>query len=65
MPKQEGRLWECACFQPDEQTPYTCAYMGPVISDDALVSYWGLDAGGEPVVLVTDFNVAPTSTYWL
>jgi hypothetical protein len=39
--------------------------MGPVISDDALVSYWGLDAGGEPVVLVTDFNVAPTSTYWL
>lgn len=59
VPKREGKLWECACFQPDEHTPYNCAYMGPVISDDALVSYWGLDAGGAPVVLVTDFNLAP------
>jgi len=59
VPKQEGRIWECACFQPDEQTPYTCAYMGPVISEGALVSYWGLDAGGAPVALVTDFDLPP------
>jgi len=59
VPRQEGHVWAYACFQPDEQTPYTCAYMAPVVSDDVFVSYWGLDAGGAPAALVTDFNVVP------
>ena len=59
VPRQTGQLWEHACFLPDEQTPYNCAYMSPLLSDDAFVSYWGLDERGEPAVLVTDFNVAP------
>ena len=59
VPKEEGSIWEHACFQPDEQTPYNVAYMSPLLSDDAFVSYWGLDAVGEPVALVTDFNVVP------
>jgi hypothetical protein len=59
LPRQQGRIWEHACFQPDDQTPYNCAYMAPLLADGAFVSYWGLDASGAPVVLVTDFNVVP------
>ena len=59
VPKEQGHIWEYACFQPDEQTPYNCAYMSPLLSENVFVSYWGLDAVGEPVALVSDFNVAP------
>jgi hypothetical protein len=59
VPAQSGSIWNHACFQPDEETPYNCALMSPLLSDDAFVSYWGLDERGEPVELVTDFNVAP------
>jgi hypothetical protein len=59
VPRQQGHIWEHACFRPDEHTTYTCAYMSPLLSDDVFVSYWGLDAGGAPAVLLTDFNVLP------
>lgn len=59
VPRQSGHVWDHACFQPDEETPYNCAFMSPLDSDDAFVSYWGLDERGVPAVLVTDFNVAP------
>ncbi len=59
VPKVEGDLWEHACFQPDEQRPETCALVSTGFYDGVFVSYWGLDARGEPVTLMTDFNVIP------
>jgi hypothetical protein len=56
-PRTRGERWEYACFQPDEGREETCIFFQTGDGDGVFTSYWGLDAGGEPAVLVTDFNV--------
>jgi hypothetical protein len=58
-PKSRGDAWEYACFQPDEDRDETCVFFQTGNGDGVFTSYWGLDADGEPAVLVTDFNVIP------
>jgi hypothetical protein len=59
VPFEEGALWQHACFQPDEARPETCVIISAGAYDGVFVSYWALDARGEPISLVTDFNVIP------
>ncbi len=58
-PKTRGNGWEYSCFQPDDASDATCVLFQAGDGDGVFVSYWGLDDGGEPAVLVTDFNVIP------
>ena len=58
----EGERWQYASLQPDEARPENCAIFTRGDYDGVSVSYWGLDAGGAPVMLVTDCNVIPLST---
>jgi hypothetical protein len=59
VPRTQGARWEYGCFQPDDDRAETCAIFQTGDGDGVFVSYWGLDASGAPVVLVTDFNVIP------
>jgi len=56
-PKTLGKAWQVACFTPDDERPETCALFDSTAGDGGFVSYWGLDAMGTAVVLVTDFNL--------
>lgn len=59
VPRTRGAKWEYGCFQPDDDREETCAIFQTGDGDGVFVSYWGLDANGAPVMLVTDFNVIP------
>jgi hypothetical protein len=61
VPKTQGRLYEYGSFRPDGSRPENCVWVSPGNTDAEAVflSYWGLDAGGRPVMLVTDFDVIP------
>lgn len=59
VPRERGAKWEYGCFRPDDTREETCAIFQAGDGDGVFVSYWGLDATGTPVVLVTDFNVIP------
>jgi len=56
-PKTRGKDWQVACFTPDDERLETCALFDSTAGDGGFVSYWGLDAGGAAVVLVTDFGL--------
>lgn len=50
----EGKGWRHACFAPDATQQETCVLVST--GEGVLASYWGLDAAGAPVALITDFN---------
>ncbi|HSD91196.1 MAG TPA: DUF4241 domain-containing protein [Kofleriaceae bacterium] len=57
VPFEEGKRWCHATLIPDETRPENIAIFSTGTYDGVFVSYWGLDAQGAPVVLITDFNV--------
>lgn len=59
LSSQKGDGWEYGCFRPDEQRAANCAYFTPGAYEGPYLSYWALDASGQPVMLATDFNVIP------
>ncbi len=59
LSSHKGDGWECGCFWPTEQRTVNCAFFTPGAYGGPYLSYWALDASGEPVMLATDFNVIP------
>lgn len=60
-PRTRGPNYEFACFKPDDDRDETCTLFqaGDGGGSAEALTYWGLDASGAPVMLVTDFNVIP------
>ncbi len=49
--------WGWAVYQPDPRAAGNCVAFMSGWGDGAYTSYWGLDARGEPAILLTDFEV--------
>ena len=49
--------WGWAVYQPDPGSPANCVAFMSGWGDGAYSSYWGFDDAGDPVVLLTDFDV--------
>ncbi len=55
----EGDGWQFGCFEPSKSSNLNVAFFSMGEYEGTYASYWGLDANNMPVMLVTDFNVAP------
>jgi hypothetical protein len=55
----EGARWQHTILRPDPAQPAAAALFSTGTYEGTFVSYWGLDARGGVVTLVTDCNVIP------
>ena len=55
--KSDG--WQYGCFQPNEAENVNVAFFSMGAYEGTYQSYWALAGNGMPIMLVTDFNVAP------
>jgi hypothetical protein len=58
-PKLEGKVWQSACFAPDDDRTETVVMFdtNSYNNDGPYISYWGLDAKGLPAMFVTDLDL--------
>jgi hypothetical protein len=55
----KGDGWQYGCFEPNKTDNVNVAFFSMGEYEGTYQSYWALDGSEMPVMLVTDFNVAP------
>jgi hypothetical protein len=59
VPSTKADGWQYGCFEPSQTSTLNVAFFSMGEYEGTYQSYWALDGNSMPVMLVTDFNVAP------
>lgn len=59
VPSTNADGWQYGCFEPSKASTLNVAFFSMGEYEGTYQSYWALDGNSMPVMLVTDFNMAP------